>query len=231
VANARTLLLQRVDGVLVSVSKQTNTFDHLLELQEGGIPLVFFDRIAPEIKADQVIIDDMEASYKATRHLIESGCKRIAHFAAPQNLLIGRERLQGFINAHKETGLPVDKSLIVEADNFEKARNAVGKLLDAGNIPDGIFAVNDLTAIGAMQTIQKRGYKIPEDISIVGFSDGYLSGITDPHLSSVDQHGYEMGITAGELLFRRIMSDDDDFTPEIKILNADLIVRGSSQKG
>lgn len=230
VANARTLLSHRVDGILVSISKETQSYEHLDNLQEGGIPLVFFDRIAPGIKADQVIIDDMEASYKATRHMIESGCKRIAHFAAPQNLLIGRERLQGFLNAHKEAGLPVDQRLIIEADNFEKARNAVVKLLDAGNIPDGIFAVNDLTAVGAMQTIQKRGFKIPEDISIVGFSDGYLSGITDPHLSSVDQHGYEMGITAGELLFRRIMSDDNDFTPEIKILNADLIIRGSSLK-
>ncbi|MBL7966187.1 MAG: LacI family DNA-binding transcriptional regulator [Prolixibacteraceae bacterium] len=231
VANARTLLSHRVDGILVSISKETTTFDHLVNLQEGGIPLVFFDRIAPEIHADQVIIDDMEASYRATRHLIENGCRRIAHFAGPQGLLIGQERLQGYLNAHKETGLPIHESLIIEADTFEKARNAVGRLIDTKNIPDGIFAVNDMTAIGAMQTILKRGYKIPEDISIVGFSDGYLSGITDPNLSSVDQHGYEIGTTAAELLFKRILSDEEEYIPEIKVLNADLIVRGSSAKG
>ena len=230
VANARTLLSHRVDGLLVSISKQTQTFDHLINLQESGIPLVFFDRIAPDINADQVVIDDLEASYKATRHLIETGRKRIAHFAGPQNLVIGRDRLQGYMNALTEAGIPIDNRLIIEADTFEKARNAVVKMLDEGNIPDGIFAVNDMTAIGAMQTIQKRGYKIPGEIAIVGFSDGYLSGITDPHLSSVDQHGYEMGTTAAEMLFHRILSSETEYIPEVKVLNADLIVRGSSLK-
>jgi len=230
VANARTLLSHRVDGILVSISKQTQTFDHLINLQESGIPLVFFDRIAPDINADQVVIDDLEASYKATRHLIETGRKRIAHFAGPQNLVIGRDRLQGYMNALTEAGIPIDNRLIIEADTFEKARNAVVKMLDEGNIPDGIFAVNDMTAIGAMQTIQKRGYKIPGEIAIVGFSDGYLSGITDPHLSSVDQHGYEMGTTAADMLFQRILSSETEYIPEVKVLNADLIIRGSSLK-
>ena len=230
VANARTLLSHRVDGVLVSVSKETHVFDHLVELQEGGIPIVFFDRIAPEIDADQVIIDDLEASYKATRHLIEVGRKRIAHFAGPQNLIIGRDRLQGYLNALTEAGLPIDNRLIIEADTYEKARNAVMGIIESNNIPDGIFAVNDMTAIGAMQTIQKKGYKIPDDISIVGFSDGRFSGITDPNLTSVDQHGYEMGATAAEMLFHRILSSETTYVPEIKVLKADLIIRGSSVK-
>ncbi len=230
VANARTLQSHRVDGILVSISKETHSFDHFENLQDVGIPLVFFDRIASEVKADQVVIDDIDASYNATRHLIETGCKRIAHFAGPQGLIIGRDRLQGYINALTEAGLPIDNRLIIEADTFEKARNAVGQMLDVGNVPDGIFAVNDMTAIGAMQTIQKRGYKIPHQISIVGFSDGYLSGITDPHLSSVDQHGYEMGTTAAEMLFHRILSDEVEYVPEVKVLKADLIVRGSSEK-
>ncbi len=230
VSNAKALLSHRVDGILISISKETNSFDHFVNLQEGGIPLVFFDRIAPGINADQIINDDIDASYNATRHLIENGCKRIAHFAGPQGLIIGRNRLQGYLNALAEAGLPIDKRLIIEADTFEKARNTVGQMLDTGNVPDGIFAVNDMTAIGAMQTIQKRGYKIPDQISIVGFSDGYLSGITDPHLSSVDQHGYEMGTTAAEMLFHRILSDQEEYVPEIKILKADLIVRGSSEK-
>lgn len=230
VANARTLLSHRVDGILVSITKETKSFDHLLDLQEGGIPLVFFDRIAPGIIADQVIIDDVDASYKATRHMIETGCKRIAHFAGPQGLIIGRDRLQGYINALTEAGLPIDKNLIIEADTFEKARNTVVELVESGNVPDGIFAVNDLTAIGAMQTIKKKGYKIPEEVSIVGFSDGHFSGLTDPNLSSVDQHGYEMGTTAAEILFHRILTADEEYTPEVRILKADLIVRGSSEK-
>ena len=230
VSNAKALLSHRVDGILISVSKETQSFEHLIDLQEGGIPLVFFDRIPPGIIADQVIIDDKDASYQATRHLIETGRKRIAHFAGPQKLIIGRERLQGYCNALIEAGLPIDERLIVEADTLEKARNAVGELLDAGIMPDGIFAVNDMTAIGAMKTIQKRGILIPDEIAIVGFSDGFLSGITDPHLSSVDQHGYEMGTTAAEILFKRILSDQEEYTPEVRVLNADLIVRGSSVK-
>lgn len=230
VSNANALLSHRVDGILISISKETNSFDHFVNLQEGGIPLVFFDRIAPEINADQIITDDIDASYNATRHLIETGRTRIAHFAGPQGLVIGRDRLQGYINALTEAGLPIDNRLIIEADTFEKARNTVGEMLDAGIVPDGIFAVNDMTAIGAMQTMMKRGYKVPDDVSIVGFSDGYLSGVTDPHLSSVDQHGYEMGTTAAEMLFHRILSDEEEYVPEIKVLKADLIVRGSSLK-
>lgn len=230
VANTNTLLSHRVDGLLVSISKETHTFDHLTNLQESGIPLVFFDRITPDINADQVIINDLEASYKATRHLIETGRKRIAHFAGPQSLIIGRDRLQGYMNALTEAGIPIDQRLIIEADTFEHARVAVIEMLDAGIIPDGVFAVNDLTAIGAMQTIQKKGYKIPDDIAIVGFSDGRFSGITDPNLTSVDQHGYEMGTTAAEILFHRIMSNEEEYIPEIKVLNAELIVRGSSVK-
>lgn len=230
VANARTLLSHRVDGVLVSVSKETHAADHLVELQEGGIPLVFFDRIAPDINADRVVIDDLEAAYKATRHLIEAGCTRIAHFAGPQSLVIGRDRLQGYLNALTEANLPIDNRLIAEADSYEKARNTVIKMMEEDLVPDGIFAVNDLTAIGAMQTIQKKGYRIPEDISIVGFSDGRFSGITDPNLTSVDQHGYEMGTTAAEMLFNRILTNESVYIPEIKVLNAELIIRGSSQK-
>ncbi|MBC8004013.1 MAG: LacI family DNA-binding transcriptional regulator [Verrucomicrobia bacterium] len=230
VANARTLLSHRVDGVLVSVSKETSSSDHLIELQEGGIPIVFFDRMAPGINADQVVIDDLEAAYMATRHLIETGRNRIAHFAGPQNLIISRDRLQGYINALTEADLPIDNRLIIEADTYEKARTTVIKMLEDGIVPDGIFAVNDLTAIGAMQTIQKKGYRIPDDISIVGFSDGRFSGITDPNLTSVDQHGYEMGTTAAEMLFKRILSSEAVYIPEKKVLNADLIIRGSSQK-
>ncbi len=230
VANARTLLSHRVDGILVSISKETHSFDHLVDLQEGGIPLVFFDRIAPEIYADQVIIDDLEASRNATRHLISTGCRKIVHFAGPQNLVIGRDRLQGYLNALTEAGLSVDNRFVVEADTFEDARSAMIEMLDEGIVPDGVFAVNDLSAIGAMQAIQKKGFKVPEDIAVVGFSDGRLSGITDPYLTSVDQHGYEMGTMAAEMLFQRIMADEEEYVPEVKILNADLIIRGSSVK-
>ena len=231
VSNAKALRSHRVDGVLVSVSKETNNYSHLKYLQDGNIPLVFFDRIVAEIQSDCVIIDDKDAAYRATKHMIEAGRKRIAHFAAPQNLIIGRDRKEGYLEALREANISIDQKLIIEADSFEKARNAMNELIDTGNPPDGVFAVNDLTAIGAMQTIQKRGLKIPNDISVVGFSDGRFSGITEPNLTSVDQHGYEMGTIACEMLIQRIMNKDTDAAPQTKVLNANLIVRGSSMVG
>jgi len=227
-SNAKALLAHRVDGVLVSISKQTSSFQHLNDFKDRGVPIVFFDRIAPGFLADQVIIDDMDAAYRATRHLIEGGCTRIAHFAGPQNLLIGQQRKQGYIKALKERGLPVEESLMQQADNFEKARIYATSLMDSSDPPDGIFAVNDLTAIGAMQTLQKRGVKIPGEVAVIGFSDGRFSGITDPTLSSVDQHGYEMGSVATELLLKRILSESKDYPFETKVLKSELIIRGSS---
>lgn len=227
-ANVKTLLASQVDGILVSVSKETNDFSHLKKIQENEVPLVFYDRIVPDFKADQVIIDDFDAAYRATKHLTDTGRKRIAHFAGPQNLLIGQQRKEGYKKALEDAGLNLGDSLVYDADNFEKARLAVLKIIETGTEIDGIFAVNDLTAIGAMQTLQKRRIKIPEEVAIVGFSDGRLSGITDPTLTSVDQHGYEMGTVVTRMLLKRILSKED-YPAETIVLNADLIVRGSSQ--
>ncbi|WP_372773262.1 LacI family DNA-binding transcriptional regulator [Mangrovibacterium sp.] len=228
VANANMLVAHRVDGVLVSIAKESTKFDHLNMMREKGIPLVFFDRIVPGMEADQVIIDDEEAAYKATRHLIENGRKRIAHFSGPGHLMIGRNRQLGYLRAINEAGLPVHPELIIQADNYEKAVVAVRQLADRGNLPDGLFATNDLTAVGAMQALQKLGVKIPDQISIIGFSDGRLSGITNPTLSSVDQHGYEMGTIATEILLQRILNSDDNYTPVTRVLEGELVIRESS---
>ena len=228
VANAKTLMASRVDGVLVSISKETEDFEHLYNLRDHNIPMVFYDRIVPGLFADQVIIDDLDASYRATKHLIDTGRTKIAHFAGPQKLLIGQQRKEGYLQAMNEAGLEVDDDLIVEADSFEKARLAIMKFYTLKKDFDGLFAVNDLTAIGAMQTLQKRGVKVPDEVAIVGFSDGRFSGITDPTLTSVDQHGYEMGTVATEMLLKRIVAKNNEEPFETKILNANLIVRGSS---
>ncbi|HKJ43093.1 MAG TPA: LacI family DNA-binding transcriptional regulator [Sunxiuqinia sp.] len=229
VSNVKALLSHRVDGILVSISKESTNFDHLYSIQERNIPMVFFDRIVPEIKTDRVVIDDWKAAYKATKHLIDGGKKRIAHFAGPQNLVIGRERKDGYLQAMKDGGLTVDPEMIIVADSFEKAVKATHALLDLENPPDGLFAVNDLTAIGAMQTLKRSGVKVPDEIAVVGFSDGRFSGITEPSLTSVDQHGYEMGTIATELLLKRILDETYDEPAQTKVLNANLIVRGSSK--
>jgi LacI family transcriptional regulator len=228
VVNVRTLLANRVDGILASITKETLNYDHFYKVQENDVPLVFYDRVIPNFQADQVIVDDLEAAYNATKHLIEGGRKKIAHFAGPQKLLIGQLRKEGYLKAMHEAGIEIMDNWIVEADNFEKGRTAIMGLLDEKIAFDGIFAVNDLTALGAMQTLQKSGIKIPDQVAVVGFSDGRLSGITDPALTSVDQHGYEMGTVAAELLLDRIKGKKTESPFEVKVLNTNLIVRGSS---
>lgn len=228
VANANALLAQRVDGILVSISKETKDLEHLNNIEDHNIPMVLFDRQCPEIEADSVIIDDFNAAYQATKHLLTLGRKRIAHLGGPMNLAIGRQRKAGYLQALKDFNIEIDEALFFEANTFEDAPGCIQKMMQYKNPPDGVFAVNDLTAIGAMQAIQNLGFHIPKDISVVGFSDGRFSNIINPKLTSVDQHGYEMGRKATEILIRRIAEDQREYEPVTEVIPGTLIVRDSS---
>jgi DNA-binding LacI/PurR family transcriptional regulator len=226
--NVNVLMAHRVAGILVSVSKETSDFQHLTEIQKNGIPLVFFDRMAPGILADQVINNNREAAYQATLHLLEQGRLKIAHFAGPLNLAIARERKEGYLQALGEAGVTANPAWCIVADSFEKAFDEVLRLKQSGNMPDAIFCSNDLTAIGAMKSIQKSGLRIPQDVAVVGFSRGIFSEISNPSLSSVDQHGFEMGMIATQMLLKRIRAKTDDFPFVTKILTGELVTRDSS---
>jgi len=204
IINAQALDSNRVEGALVSISKETHDFAHLLYLEENGIPLVFFDRAPEELDVDKVIIDDCKAAYNATTHLIETGCRRIAHLAAPQTLGIGIQRLSGYKLALEDHGIPYREDWVIVADSFELAGDATRNLMHLPTPPDAIFAVNDMTAVGAMKTLQRMSIAVPNKVAIIGFSAGFFSDITTPTLSSVDQHGYEMGVEAAKLLLERI---------------------------
>jgi len=204
VINAQALDSNRVEGALVSVSKETHDFTHLQNLEENGIPIVFFDRAPGGLDVDSVIIDDRKAAYNATCHLIETGCQRIAHLAAPQTLGIAIERFEGYKQALKDHGIPINEDWVVVADSFELAGDAVRNLMHLPTPPDAIFAVNDMTAIGAIKTLQNMSIAVPQKVAVIGFSASFFSDITTPTLSSVDQHGYEMGVEAAKLLLERI---------------------------
>ncbi len=227
--NALTLTAHRVEGILVSLSKETCDYEHLTDIQDNGIPLVFFDRIAPGVEADQVITNDREAAYQATCHLLEQGRKRIAHFAGPQNLVIGRERKEGFLQALSGAGSPSGSGLCVEADTFDKAFREVIRLREAGQLPDALFCNNDLTAIGAIKSIRALGLRVPEDIAVVGFSDGVFATISEPVLTSVDQHGFTMGTVATRMLLDRINNAEKELPFITKVIKGDLIIRDSSK--
>jgi DNA-binding LacI/PurR family transcriptional regulator len=222
-----TLISKHVDGVLASVSKTTSNYDHFLELIKSNIPLVFYDRVLNLKKTDRVIVDDYAGSYKAVEHLIRMGCKRIAHLATSQDLPIGRNRKQGYLQALKDNHIPVDEEIILRCDTDKHALKCIPYLLSLQKAIDGIFAVNDNTAIRAMSIIKRSGYRIPEDIAVVGFSNSLYSSMTDPPLTSIEQQGFLMGTRAATLLLERILSDVI-IDSRVEELKTDLIVRGSS---
>ena len=231
----KALFNSRVDGMLLSLSRETTNFDHIESMMAKGVPMVFFDRVYDHPNTSKVIVDDLSGAKEATLHLIEQGCKRIAHIEGPTNLAITKQRLEGYLEALKEKGIPIDKDLIIPCSDpsIEGGKIATEKILAMANVPDGIFATNDPVAMGAMQAIRAKGLKIPQDIAVVGFSNWLFSSMMDPPLSSVDQPGFEMGQEATKLLIRQIETkskEDVDPKPETKVLKTKLVVRESSSR-
>jgi LacI family transcriptional regulator len=227
--NTQALLSSRVDGVLVSMSKETKNYDHFRELRNNGIPIVFFDRICNEVSSDNVIVDDYAGAFSAVQHLVESGCKRIAHLSAPQHMLLGQNRLQGYRQALIKNKLAIDEDLIVKCDSFDEAKELVPALLSLSERPDAIFAVNELTAAGALSVVKKAGLRVPEDVSIIGFTDGLVSRVTDPALTTLEQHGHDVGLKAMELLLSRINEGSMDYKPVTRVVKTSLVVRESTK--
>jgi len=226
VKNVRALLSSRVDGILASVAKTTTNFDHYRTIVEKNIPLVFFDRVAEEIETDKVVIDDEAGAYKAVNHLLRTGKKRIIHLAGPPQLAIARNRLSGYLKAMKEYKLTPSKDDIVMCDDIESAENIVPELLKRKPRPDAFFAVNDLTAAQALMIAKRHGFRVPEDVAIVGFTNSQIANLTDPGLTSVDQKGFEMGQMAAKLLLDRIENRKTHI--QTKVITSELVIRGSS---
>ena len=193
------LVAARVSGVLACLSKQTTNYDHFQDIIDSDIPLVFFDRICIGINTDRVVVDDYSAAFAAVEYLIQTGCKRIAFYSSPFQLEISKNRKNGFLDALRKYALPVDESLIHVCDTREEAISITPEILDRPNRPDGFFAINDHCAAGIMYAAKLAKLRIPEDVSIFGFSDGELAKACDPMLSTVEQHGYEMGRNAASL--------------------------------
>ena len=227
VKNVQALLSSRIEGLLLSVSKETRELIHLENLRKKNIPIVFFDRVPNKFEADQVVIDDYNGAYQAVKHLIDIGCRQIAHLGTTRDMGIGLERYRGYIQALKDHRLSINENLIIECDTYKAARLITRKLIYDSNPVDGIFAVNDRTAIGALQTAKECGKKIPEELAIVGFSNGIYSNMTDPPLTTVEQFGYKMGQNAARLLLDRLFSKED-YPPVKDVIRSELIIRGST---
>ncbi|MFY0688664.1 MAG: LacI family DNA-binding transcriptional regulator [Cyclobacteriaceae bacterium] len=229
-SDTKALYNHRVDGILACISKESNDLSHFIAVQDKGIPVVFFDRKV-DIDASSVLVDDFKGSYDATMHLISSGRKNIVHLAGPENLHLTNNRIDGFKKAHEDSGLSLNTSNIITCGTgtAEEATALVTELLKSESEIDGIFAVNDLAAFGAMKAVKDANKSVPEDLAIVGFSNWQFSSFTNPPLTTVDQPGYEMGKKAAEMLLSEIEMKENEFIePHKVILNTHLIKRESA---
>ncbi|KUK78003.1 MAG: Transcriptional regulator [Proteiniphilum acetatigenes] len=229
VRSVETLLDARVCGILASQSKTTKKFDHFQEIIDNDVHLVFFDRICTGINTDKVVVDDYAGAYHAVEHLIQTGCRRIAFLGATPILPIANNRRMGYEDALRKYRLPVEDQMSRICDTVELARIVVPEMLKLQPVPDAFFCVNDEVASSCIQIVKAAGYRIPDDISVCGFTNSYLTEVTDPTLTSVDQHGFEMGFTAARLLINRIEGKETKQGVVSRLIKSDLVVRRSTR--
>lgn len=226
----QTLIASRVDGLLISLSRETNQYSHLESYFAKGIPLVFFDRACKGIDTSKITVDDHDGAFQATEHLIQQGCRRIAHLSGPPSLDISKSRLQGYFDALEKYNIEPAQELIVHASLPETdAIEQTNYLLDLASPPDAIFAFSDLVAFQAMKVVKERGLKIPDEVALVGFTNTPESTLLTPSLTTVAQPAYQMGEIAASHMLEQIDSPEK-YVPREVILKTELLIRSSSLK-
>ena len=229
VSNAKALLSSRVDGLIVSHTKETRNFDHFRIFQRKGVPVVFFNRACEDMDVSKVTVDDYSGAFQAVEHLIQTGRRRIAHLAGPDTLTNSRNRLNGYRDALLKNGIPIDPELIISYDlNLDKANIYVNHLLNLATPPDALFTINDPTALEALSVAKRRGIRVPQDLAVVGFSDDPISALIEPGLTTISQPVDELGKQAARLLLNQLTAEDERPPSETVTLPTRLIVRGST---
>jgi LacI family transcriptional regulator len=224
--NVQMLLNSRVAGMLVGVSKQTTRLQHLQDVLDSGVPLVLYDRPCPSLQCDQVVSDDYVGAYNAVEYLIQTGCKRIMYFSSPMQLEVAHRRYQGWRDALQHYGLPIDGGAILTCDTRAQAIIETPKVMKTQR-PDAMFCVNDNCATGVLYAAQILGLNIPNDLSICGFSNAPLCRTISPMLTTVEQHGVEIGRRAMQRLLKRL--DGEQRIAQTDMVPTDLIVRETTK--
>ena len=219
----------RVCGVIVSQAKDTVKYEHFKKLIDHHMPLVFYDRICTGINCSRVVVDDYMGAYNAVTHLINTGCRRIACYSSPMTLEISKNRYNGYRDALLKNGLKVNENFLRICDNREDAEVLTPELLQQEEIPDAFFAVNDDTAVGILYAAKRMGYRIPEDISICGFTNGDRSKACDPMLTTVEQRGVRVGEEAANILISKVEGLLPPDKVEKRIVRTKLIIRGTTR--
>ena len=214
---------------MVSLSRTTREFRHFEKVRKRDIPLVFFDRILEGYDVNAVVLDDRAGGYRATKHLLEQGYRRIAHFAGPQHLNIYKLRRLGYEEALREYGLPIEEELIIVGSmKMEDGSLGMRQLLSLPQPPDAVFSASDFALAGALGTLGEQGLRVPQDLGLVGFSNELFTRLTTPMLTSIDQHCELMGRSATRLLLQIMEEREQSFAPRHVVLQPELCVRASS---
>lgn len=231
IINTKSLISNRVAGVIASISQVTVHGSHFNQIIDRGIPLVLFDRILESLEVSKVVGNDSESIYKTVTHLIESGFKNIAHLAGPPHLNITKHRLEGYKKALNENGLKVSDEMIIHVDlNQKGGSNGAKSLLKLFPNLDAICCVNDPVAVGVYQTLKKNKLSIPEDIAVTGFTNDPITEMISPTMTTVDQNGYEMGRKSAEILLDQINNERTEKLNQTYIVESELIIRKSSER-
>lgn len=229
IAVSKHLQSGRVDGILMSVTSQTDDSTHLKELHKTNIPVVFFDRISDEIATVKITTDDYNSGYNATKHLIDAGCKHIAYLQVSEALSIGIKRLNGFKDAIKENSLGGKTTLVTCGNQYEDNYSLIQNLLTGTDAPDGIFASIEKLAVTAYYVCHDLNIGIPEQVKIISFSNLSTAPLLNPSLSTITQPAFEIGKKAAQVLFRLIEQKPLDDDERNIILKSKLIPRNSTK--
>ncbi len=230
VASIEAFRKAKVCGVIASLAKETRDFTHFRRLIEDDVPLVFYDRICPDLNTSRVVVDDYTGTFTAVEHMIVTGCQRIAFYTSPLHLEISKNRRNGYLDALRKHRIVVDDALIFECDTPHEAMELTTRLLSEEPRPDAFFAVNADTAVGILHACKNVGLRVPDDVSICGFSDDVTARSTEPLLSMVDQPGEAVGKGAMDLLLAKLDGTGDKPFYKNKIVKTELILRGTTKR-
>ena len=221
-------LNMHVEGIIACLAQDTTDYSHFEQLHEMGVPLVFFARCCLEDMFSQVVGNGDVAAQEATQHMIETGSRRVAFIGGPNHLDMVRRRKHGYLEALRENRIPIDRDLVVcDKIDFDVARKATLRLLEGENPPDAILAFNDIITYAAFDAIKSKGLRIPEDVAIIGFTDGDTAAFVTPRLTAIMDQAHVQGTKACQLLMKSINGDEKIYKEVVPMI---LKIRESSEK-
>lgn len=227
--NIDTLLFTQVDGIIASMANETINLEYYEKIKSKGIPLILFDRGENDLNVDYIGINDYDSSHMIVEHLVEQGCKRIAHIGGYKHTRIFNNRIRGYVDALKKYHLPLDNELLIESSlTIEDGRVKMTELLALKNKPDAVYVAGDYAALGALQILNENHINIPNDIALVGFGNEPFTAMVTPTITSIDQHSDEIGKQAAKTFLAHMEKGSISQTLNKIILDAELIIRDSS---